>query len=410
MKKLLCLCLTALLTVGCLCPVARAADDVSGHWAEPYFRALSAHSVINPNGKGQFTPSNPIARAEFMRYVNRAFDFTEQADISAYTDVPSGQWYYETVRIAVHYGYISGLSDSKMSPEGAITREQVITILGRLCKLQTEEVAPGALPFSDRSSIASWSAPYIKWGVDNGYVSGYQDGSFQPKRPITRAEAAKILYTFLGTMMDGAGKTYTAADLIADAKNALVTQPCTLRGLTIPGNLILSEGLGDGLVMLQDVTVRGRLVALGGDVVLDRVQAGQLYVDGVASTRDLSNALTNSGSTGSGTGQSTVPVTPPSGSQSGLVVPSVAQFSAQSGAAAYRDLTVSLQIGSDVVVQAVTAGTQPLTLGTQYGIDGTTVTLYSEALAWAASGVQGQLPVHFVLSDGRSAVLTVQLI
>ena len=162
-----------------------ADDDVTGHWSEPYFRSLSAHGVINANGRGQFTPSAEISRAEFMRYINRAFGFTETADISQYTDVGEDQWYYESVCIAVKYGYISGLSDTEMAPNTSITREQAVTILGRLCKAEVGSVTPSQLSFSDKSSVAAWSAPYIQWAVENNYVSGYTDGTFQPKRGVT---------------------------------------------------------------------------------------------------------------------------------------------------------------------------------------------------------------------------------
>lgn len=285
MKKLVCLLVAVTLAVSCLAPSALAADDVTGHWSEPYFRALSAHNVINANGRGDFTPNSQICRAEFMRYLNRAFGFTEQADVSAYTDVSSNQWYYETVRIAVKYGYISGISSTKMNPEGPITREQVITILGRLCKLETELVKPDALSFTDKKDIADWSAPYIKWGVDGGYISGYPDKTFRPKRVTTRAEAAKILYTFLGTMMDKADTAYTGTSLNQDTDNVLVSKACTLRDMTVPGNLIISEGVGKGTVTLSNVTVKGRLIAAGGSILFDGVKAEELYVSSAFPTQ-----------------------------------------------------------------------------------------------------------------------------
>ena len=52
-----------------------------------------------------------------MRYVNRAFHFTEKASIS-YSDVQSNSWYYDTVRIAEKYGYINGTGNGRMNPEG----------------------------------------------------------------------------------------------------------------------------------------------------------------------------------------------------------------------------------------------------------------------------------------------------
>ena len=70
-----------------------------------------------------------------MRYINRAFGFTEKADIS-FSDVNSSDVFYETVQIAVKQGYINGVGNNRMAPEGTLTREQAATILGRLHKLR----------------------------------------------------------------------------------------------------------------------------------------------------------------------------------------------------------------------------------------------------------------------------------
>lgn len=273
-----------------------ASDDITGHWSEPYFRSLSARGVINPNGKGHFTPTTPISRAEFMRYINRAFGFTEQADVSQYKDISPDQWYYEAVRTAVRYGYISGLSATQMAPEKEITREQAITILGRLCKIDAGTVKPNQLKFSDRAKVSTWSAPYIKWGVDNGYIAGYTNHTFQPKRSVTRGEAAKILYYFTGTILNQSGTTYNSTSLNKDTKNVTVSTPCSLSGLTISGNLYLSEGLKQqDTVTLNNVTVQGRLVAAGGNIQFNHVKAQEVYIHSPFSGREVK--VTSSGTT-----------------------------------------------------------------------------------------------------------------
>ena len=295
-KKLAVILLSLMLAVSGVCTTAFALeDDITGHWSAPYFQSLSAHGVIKANGKGQFTPDTKISRAEFMRYINRAFGFTEEADVSAYKDVDSSQWYYQSVRIAVKYGYISGLSATQMGPDREITREQAITILGRLCKIEAGSVTPSQLSFSDKSKIATWSAPYIKWGVDNGYLTGYTDNTFQPQRGVTRAEAAKLLYYFTGTLLDQQSASYNSSSLNADTKNVTVSSSCTLSNLTVPGNLYISEGINQATVTLSDVTVQGRLIAAGGTVQLNNVKANELYISSPFTGREV--RVTSNGTT-----------------------------------------------------------------------------------------------------------------
>ena len=138
-KRLLAALLSAVLLLT-LVPTAFAASDLDGHWAKKYIDYLADEDIINPSATtGKYQPDAKVTRAEFMRYINRAFHFTETASIS-YTDVPKNAWYYETVCIAQKYGYINGVGSGKMDPTGTVTREQAATIIGRLYKADLELV------------------------------------------------------------------------------------------------------------------------------------------------------------------------------------------------------------------------------------------------------------------------------
>ena len=94
---------------------AAFASDLDGHWAQTFIEYLDQEGVINPSATtGLYEPNRDMTRAEFMRYINRAFHFTETAEIS-YSDVPSNAWYYETVQIAAKYGYINGTGEDRKS-------------------------------------------------------------------------------------------------------------------------------------------------------------------------------------------------------------------------------------------------------------------------------------------------------
>ena len=43
-----------------------------------------------------------------------------------------------------------------------------------------------------------WAAPYIRWAIREGLLKGYPDGTFQPDKPVTRAELAVILHRMKG--------------------------------------------------------------------------------------------------------------------------------------------------------------------------------------------------------------------
>lgn len=278
MKRRLLSAFVCMVMLTVMLPFASAASDLEGHWAKTYIEYLDREGVINPSATtGKYEPNRDMTRAEFMRYINRAFHFTETAAIS-YTDVPRNAWYYETIQIAQKYGYINGVGDNKMDPEGKVTREQAAVIIGRLFKSDPGNVSPSDLTFTDRDEISGWSAGYIKAAADKGFLAGYSDGSFQPNRVVTRGEVSKILYYYMGTSLSTAGKAYTGADLKTDTTNVTISESCSLSDATIEGDLYITEGLGSDAVTLNNVTVKGSVIVSGGTVTMMNTSSDHMIV------------------------------------------------------------------------------------------------------------------------------------
>lgn len=277
MKRFLSAVLAAALLL-CMLPAAFAASDIDNHWAKKYLLEMDELGIINPSSStGQYTPDQAIMRWEFMRYVNRAFGFTEKASIS-FSDVSSSAVYYETVQIAVKYGYINGVGNNKMDPEGTLTREQAATILGRLHKYTPSADLSELNDFSDRGKISDYAQSYVAEAVAQGYINGYTDGTFQPQGNIKRGEIAKILYYFLGGSLNTEGKAYTGSDLNSDTANVTISAACSLSDTVIDGNLFITEGVHSGNVSLTNVTVNGDIIVSGGNVTLDGVSALHMTV------------------------------------------------------------------------------------------------------------------------------------
>ena len=128
MKKVLSAVLTAALLVSTV-PAAFAASDIDGHWAKSYITELHENGIINPSAStGNYGPDDKVTRWEFMRYINRAFGFTEKADIS-FSDVNSSDVFYETVQIAVKQGYINGYTNGTFKPQGTLSRGEIAKML-----------------------------------------------------------------------------------------------------------------------------------------------------------------------------------------------------------------------------------------------------------------------------------------
>ncbi len=97
-----------------------------------------------------------------------------------------------------HAAYVIGYPDGTIKPLKVITREETAVIFYRLLQDQDREAfAYGGLPFPDVDE-KRWSSKEIAALFQAKIIQGNPDGSFQPERPVTRAEFAVIASRFAG--------------------------------------------------------------------------------------------------------------------------------------------------------------------------------------------------------------------
>ncbi len=109
---------------------------------------------------------------------------------NAFSDVNPGDWFYDNVMGAANNGYISGMGDGTFNPKGATTRAQFASMIAKA--MGYDDSLAGETRFKDVPAD-QWYAGAITYCFDNDIISGYDDGTFQPEKTITRQEAASIL-------------------------------------------------------------------------------------------------------------------------------------------------------------------------------------------------------------------------
>ncbi len=168
--------------------VYAAFSDTSGHWAESVIDKWSAKGVLSGDGDGTFRPDDSITRAEFAKVIVTAKGYTDTASIS-YTDVAQNAWYYSSLSLAAAAGIINGYEDGSFRPEAQITREEACAVISRAYGIS----GGGSGSFTDSAQISDWAKTYVSQLSSNNIIKGYEDGSFRPQSPITRAETVQIL-------------------------------------------------------------------------------------------------------------------------------------------------------------------------------------------------------------------------
>ncbi len=108
----------------------------------------------------------------------------------SFSDVKPGDWFYDNVMDAAENGYVSGMGDGTFQPKKATTRAQFASMIANALGYESDPDAASMFP-----DVAEdyWGKSAINFCVKNDILKGYDDGTFQPEKPITRQEAASIL-------------------------------------------------------------------------------------------------------------------------------------------------------------------------------------------------------------------------
>lgn len=275
---------------------ARAAEAALA-WSDDDLQTLNDYDIMRGNEDGDMMPDKSVTRAEFVAMVNRSLGYSEKAAKLPFRDVAAGDWFSDDVSISYNMGYFSGTANATASPQGTLTREQALVLLGR--NLMLQPAVGESFSYADTHSFGAWSRGYIDPAVEAGIIDANRSADFAPTKLITRGELAGMLVRTIGTRISTPGVKNLGT---VDGNVTITTSNVTLRNSTINGDLYLTGGIGLGDVHLDNVTVNGKIMDAGaglsekGDisVILNNVTADELVVD---SMRNQTISLRTSGTT-----------------------------------------------------------------------------------------------------------------
>lgn len=149
-------------------------------------------SYISGYDDNTFRPDGNITRAETAAMLYRVLTNTKSGESISFSDIKESAWYYESVTAMSKAGIINGYTDGTFRPDNPITRAEFVTMI-----MQNKTLTEfDKIPFTDVKSDL-WSAKYIYSAYKAKYIDGYEDNTFKPDNPITRAEAVKIINSVL---------------------------------------------------------------------------------------------------------------------------------------------------------------------------------------------------------------------
>ena len=142
-------------------------------------------------GNGEVRPQNNITRAEvatiFFRLLTDDVRDENLTKTNRYSDVAATSWYNTAVSTMTKAGIVDGYPDGTFRPNAAITRAEFAAIAARF----DNDGDKTAAKFSDIAT--HWAKDEISIAYNNGWITGYPDGTFGPQRDITRAETMTLV-------------------------------------------------------------------------------------------------------------------------------------------------------------------------------------------------------------------------
>ena len=149
-----------------------------------------------------------LARLAVDRNGKLLYNFEEGT--GGFSDVSEGDWYSSYVHFARKYGIVQGYEDGTFRPTQPVRRAELVKMV---CGFFA--VTGGSHPFPDVPADY-WAAREIGYAAARGWISGGSDGTFQPGRSVTRAEAVKILNRAMGRQAEERDVASPFADVSRD--------------------------------------------------------------------------------------------------------------------------------------------------------------------------------------------------
>ncbi len=201
------------------------ADVAEDAWYRDTVREAVEENLTSGMTPVLFEPSGSFTRAMAVQMIARVDGAdTAKAKDASFTDVASDAWYAQAVNWASENGIAAGVGDNLFAPDQTITRQEMLTMMGRYItskdsrgieEAEEEENKPEAvllsawpdtsevlLTYADVDEIADYAVEWFRFAENYNLIKGYEDNTVRPTAVLTRAEGVTLMLRMKGMLYE----------------------------------------------------------------------------------------------------------------------------------------------------------------------------------------------------------------
>lgn len=247
LKKKIALLMTGVISMTIAQPIW--AQNYSNHWAEKSLTTWEQAAFMLKDAEGKVQPKEYVSRDELVQFVAEAFGLVDETFLKSYM------------------GSLIDEQNTVVNPKAIATREEAAYVLARTYKMKSKSMEP----LTYTHEIAAL--------IEAGIILGDKEEGINPKGLVTKAQLITMFDRLTAEVYSQSG-TYSQ-----DIQGNLIinTSDIVLKNMTVEGNLYITQGVGQGKVMLDNVKVTGKVYIEGGGMdsihLLNGTQLNEVQVN-----------------------------------------------------------------------------------------------------------------------------------
>lgn len=153
---------------------------------------LYEKGIVNGVDSEHFMPDSRVSRSELATMLMR-LDGIEPSDISCgLSDIKEDDWYCKIINAAVNEGLITGFEDGTFRGTNAVTRNEFVAIVARILQREKGITVPN-IALTYTDRLTDWAVDYIRIAKSEDIILDRTDGIFAGDALVSRGDAAVMM-------------------------------------------------------------------------------------------------------------------------------------------------------------------------------------------------------------------------